>query len=64
MDILDRAQIVEERERMAGIAGVRASLPTGESATHCAMCGEEIPEGRRNASPGCIYCVVCQAEME
>ena len=65
MDILDQAQRLEERERNAGIAEVRGRLSSGgESATHCALCEEEIPEGRRKAVPGCLYCVECQAGLE
>lgn len=35
-----------------------------ESATECMDCGETIPEARRLAQPGCLRCVVCQAEYE
>ncbi len=38
----------------------RASMPKGEGATHCAECGEEIPERRRQALPGVRTCVPCQ----
>lgn len=31
----------------------------GESATHCVECGEEIPQGRRDALPGVQLCVEC-----
>lgn len=36
--------------------------PEGESLTHCAECGEPIPEGRRRAIPGVKLCVECQSE--
>ncbi len=42
----------------------RSSMPTGESATHCAECEERIPEARRKAIPGVRLCVACQAELE
>ena len=32
---------------------------TGVSATHCAECGDKIPEGRRAALPGVQLCVEC-----
>lgn len=31
---------------------------------NCVGCGEEIPEGRRIAMPGCRLCVDCQAGEE
>ena len=31
---------------------------------HCLTCGEEIPEPRRYALPGCCNCFDCQDEME
>ena len=34
------------------------------SATECAICGEEIPEARRKAMPGCVKCIICQTEYE
>ena len=36
----------------------------GESATECDSCGDEIPEARRQAVPGCRFCVSCQGLME
>lgn len=34
--------------------------PRGESLTHCAECGEPIPEARRQAQPGVRLCIACQ----
>jgi phage/conjugal plasmid C-4 type zinc finger TraR family protein len=42
----------------------RARMPVGESETHCAECGEEIPEGRRRAVPGVRTCVECQSARD
>ncbi len=42
----------------------RASLPQGESLTHCEECGAPIPEARREALPGVRFCVVCQSERD
>lgn len=36
----------------------------GESATECKSCGDDIPEARRQAVPGCRFCVECQGLME
>lgn len=43
-----------------GVSRAQARLPTGPGLTHCAECGAEIPEARRNAIPGVRLCVACQ----
>ena len=43
-----------------GINRVKSQLRQGPSLSHCAECGAEIPEGRRNAAPGVRLCVACQ----
>ena len=42
------------------VARARDHLSTGPSLTHCAECGEEIPERRRLALAGVRLCVSCQ----
>ncbi len=42
----------------------RASLPQGESLTHCEGCDAPIPEARREALPGVRFCVICQSERD
>ena len=42
----------------------RARLAKGEGQTHCADCGEAIPQRRRQALPGVRTCVECQAERD
>ena len=42
----------------------RSRLPEGESRTHCEICGEAIPEARRNAVPGVCLCIDCQSDSE
>ena len=44
-----------------GVLRARANLPQGEAETHCVECGDEIPQGRREALPGVRTCVACQA---
>ncbi|HEG1884238.1 TPA: TraR/DksA C4-type zinc finger protein, partial [Citrobacter freundii] len=34
------------------------------SAMHCEECGDNLPEDRRKAYPGCTMCVGCQSDME
>jgi phage/conjugal plasmid C-4 type zinc finger TraR family protein len=47
-----------------GIKRVQNRLPQGPSATHCAECGNEIPQARRIASPGARFCVSCQEGLD
>lgn len=46
------------------IQSARASMPAGESETHCVACGEPIPERRRAALPGVQMCVECQSAQD
>jgi phage/conjugal plasmid C-4 type zinc finger TraR family protein len=46
------------------ISRARDQLPRGESLTHCAECGDEIPAQRREAVPGVRLCVSCQSEFD
>ncbi len=43
------------------VRNARAKLPVGESLSHCMICGDEIPERRREALPGVRTCVSCQS---
>jgi phage/conjugal plasmid C-4 type zinc finger TraR family protein len=64
-DEIDRAQAREEEIRADAIrAQLRRTLPAGDSASECAMCGEPIPEARRAALPGVQTCIDCQREVE
>ena len=42
----------------------RSELPRGDSLTHCAECGAEIPPARREAIRGVRLCVTCQGERD
>jgi len=66
-DEIDLAQANDELFRQQAIQehfnrGIRNSM--NSVATKCAICGEEIPEARRKAMPGCCKCIVCQSEWE
>ena len=53
-----------ELERaVAAARGVPSPQPV-ESASHCAVCGAEIPEPRRRAAPGTRLCVGCKEVEE
>jgi phage/conjugal plasmid C-4 type zinc finger TraR family protein len=49
---------------MDAVLAARARMPRGDSANHCDMCGDDIPERRRAAIPGVRTCVACQSERE
>lgn len=47
-----------------GVNRARSRLPNGPGLSHCADCGSEIPEARRNAIPGVRLCVSCQDALD
>jgi phage/conjugal plasmid C-4 type zinc finger TraR family protein len=47
-----------------GIDRAKSRLPQGPSLSHCAECGNEIPEARRTAVPGVQLCLKCQQERD
>ncbi|HAV1473930.1 TPA: TraR/DksA family transcriptional regulator [Enterobacter hormaechei subsp. steigerwaltii] len=63
MDIIDTAAEIEELQRNAALSAHRLNR-NAVSAEHCAECGEDIPEPRRVAVPGCRACASCQEEIE
>lgn len=73
-DVFDRAQETEAlflRQALEAQRRVSAS-PSGKadwrvtSATECEAsdCGEPIPEARRRAIPGVLFCIECQERFE
>ena len=46
------------------LSRARDQLPGGDSLTHCAECGNEIPAARREAVPGVRLCINCQAQHD
>ena len=63
-DEADKAQISSDRLLEAGIAAHRGRGHLGDGEKECIDCGEEIPEKRRKAAPGCERCIECQANFE
>ncbi|EDV9691737.1 TraR/DksA family transcriptional regulator [Salmonella enterica subsp. enterica] len=62
-DTLDAAsELTQQRIEMAVAAHRLNHLAV--SATHCEECGDNLPEARRKAYPGCKMCVECQGNME
>ncbi|MFV0359939.1 DksA/TraR family C4-type zinc finger protein [Tropicimonas sp.] len=53
------ASIADELKRMKSRRD-----PVGESLSHCAECGEPIPEARRQAVAGVKLCIDCQSERD
>lgn len=62
----DRAQELELAEYERNQHAAIMTLPTAPSAKYCTdpACGDEIPEARRDAVPGVLYCAECQARRE
>lgn len=64
-DVYDRAQALEQLQRDAALAAqAAASRALGPSLEYCDDCGDEIPQARRLAVPGCTRCIACQARKE
>jgi phage/conjugal plasmid C-4 type zinc finger TraR family protein len=55
-----RSDALREQARRAGLEG----MTVNDSAECCRVCGEPIPQGRREAYPGTQLCVACQADIE
>ncbi|MFU1871707.1 TraR/DksA family transcriptional regulator [Citrobacter portucalensis] len=62
-DIIDNASTLEDLQRDAALSMHRLNH-SAVSATHCEECGDNLPEARRKAYPGCTMCVSCQGEQE
>ena len=68
VDDIDRAQareaeILADALRDQALRAALAGKTVADSAQVCQArgCGKPIPEARRRASPGCKYCLACQA---
>jgi phage/conjugal plasmid C-4 type zinc finger TraR family protein len=42
------------------IRRAQSRMPQGPGSTHCAECGDGIPQARRDAVPGARLCISCQ----
>ncbi|EAQ4012622.1 TraR/DksA family transcriptional regulator [Salmonella enterica] len=62
-DIIDNASTLEDLQRDAALSMHRLNH-SAVSATHCEECGDNFPEARRKAYPGCTMCVSCQQDEE
>lgn len=64
-DELDQIQEQEDLLNQLHIQAARGRGNSGEqSLTHCEACGNDIPQGRRDAVPGVRVCVACQQRLE
>ncbi|CZZ70891.1 TraR/DksA family transcriptional regulator [Enterobacter hormaechei] len=62
-DIIDSASEIEELQRNTALSAHRVNR-NAVSAERCGECGEDIPEPRRAAVPGCQTCASCQTDLE
>lgn len=62
----DNADIANDlvQDRLDALLAARRAQVVRESATWCECCGEDIPQARRLASPGCVTCIDCQSIAE
>lgn len=63
VDLVTREQLRAEH-RFEQQRKAKAAKPVPQSATDCAECGNEIPEGRRQAIKGVQLCTQCQQQTE
>lgn len=65
-DICERGQEREQEMRQDSLDKWRrlAQPAAGDSALDCAMCGEPIPQARREAQLGTQTCIECQRDIE
>ncbi|MGW7678952.1 TraR/DksA C4-type zinc finger protein [Shewanella sp. S23-S33] len=63
MDLVNREQLRAEH-RFEQHRKALAAKPVPPSATDCAECGNDIPEGRRQAIKGVQLCTECQQQTE
>lgn len=64
VDIIDRAQELEEAEREAAIRRHRSLSASTAASGDCIDCGDPIPLARRKAAPAACRCIWCQQESE
>lgn len=57
---VDRDDALRDQARRAGLAGKTVA----DSASHCEACGDDIPQERQQAVPGCQLCVMCKERQE
>lgn len=65
MDECDLANDYALRDQAEALAKHRRKRTPGAiSRMQCIECGEDIPDKRRQAVPGCTRCVRCESEFE
>lgn len=64
MDDCDLGKMHADFYQKQALARELNKRPSGDSLTECEECGEDIPEARKKAVPGCVRCVKCEAEFE
>lgn len=59
-DQFDRAQEIEQMQRDAALSALEDIRAPRQTLEQCEDCGDDIPEARRRAAPGCSRCIDCQ----
>ena len=63
-DEAENSSEAENKYRNGAIMEVLKRIQPGLSRFFCDECGDELPEARRIAMPGCTLCIDCQEEFE
>ena len=64
IDVTNRRLEVEQAAIEAQLKAAREAAVSRDAAAECEDCGEEIPQARREAVPGCTRCAQCQERYE
>ena len=64
IDVTNRRLEIEQKAIEARLKAAREAAVSRDAATECEDCGEEIPQARREAMPGCTRCAECQQMHE
>ena len=64
IDVTNRRLEVEQKAIEARLKAAREAAVSRDAATECEDCGDEIPQARREAVPGCTRCAECQTLHE
>ncbi len=63
MDLLDKAQELEQKQRDMALGHVRPKRVANDI-SECVECGKPIGSRRKQAMPSATMCLACQTEAE
>ncbi len=63
-DYGDQSQALSDTHLRAALSNIEHYPQAIVENIYCVCCGEEIPENRRKALPGCTLCIECKQLSE